>query len=93
MMPYRQLVAIFVALMIIFVFIGPSTAQDTERININKASAKELAELQKIGPKCAVRIIEYRQKYGPFKLTEDLMDVPGIGPHTYDSIKDQIIAQ
>ncbi len=93
MMRYRQSVAAFAALMVIFTFSGPVYGQDTERININKASVAEVAKLQKIGPKYAVRIIEYRQKYGPFKLTEDLMEVPGIGPHTYDRIKDQIIAQ
>jgi competence protein ComEA len=52
-----------------------------------------LAKLEKVGPKYAVRIVEHRQKYGPFKLTEELMEVPGIGPGTYNKIKDQIIAQ
>ena len=90
---YRKSVAVFVALMVLYAFIGPVYGQDTERVNINKASAAELAKLKKVGPKYAVRIIEHRQKYGPFKLTEDLMEVPGIGPRTYDRIKDQIIAQ
>jgi len=93
MMRYRQSVGVFAALMVIFVFFGPVYGQDKERININKASAAELATLQKVGPKYAVRIIEHRQKYGPFKLTEDLMEVHGIGPRTFDRIKDQIIAQ
>lgn len=92
-MRFRQTVALCAALMVIFAFIGAVCAQNIERININEASASELAKLQKIGPKYAVRIIEYRQKYGPFKLTEDLMEIPGIGPRTYDRIKDQIIAQ
>lgn len=80
-------------LFIAFVCIGTVWAQESERININTASAKELAALQNVGPKYAVRIIEHRQKYGPFKLTEELMDVPGIGLRTFDKIKDQIIAQ
>ena len=82
-----------VALFIVFVSIGPLWAQESERININTASAKELAQLKNVGPKYAVRIIEHRQKYGPFKMTEELMDVPGIGLRTFDKIKDQIIAQ
>jgi competence protein ComEA len=72
---------------------SPVWGQESERININTASARELAELQNVGPKYAVRIIEHRQKYGPFKLTEELMDVPGIGLRTFDKIKDRIIAQ
>jgi competence protein ComEA len=89
----KQFIAVFTALLVFFAFIGPVWGQEVERININKASAQELAKLQKVGPKYAVRIVEHRQKYGPFKLTEDLMEVPGIGPGTYNKIKDQIIAQ
>ena len=89
----KQFIAVFTALLVFFAFIGPVWGQEVERININKASAQELAKLQKVGPKYAVRIVEHRQKYGPFKLTEELMEVPGIGPGTYNKIKDQIIAQ
>ncbi len=93
MMRYKPFIAVFTALLIIFAFIGPIWGQETERININKASARELAKLQKVEPKDAVRIVEHRQKYGPFKLTEELMEVSGIGPRTYDRIKDQIVTQ
>ena len=92
-MPNKQFIAFFVALLVLCTFIAPVWGQEAERININKASAQELAKLKKVGPKYAVRIIEHRQKYGPFKLTEELMEVPGIGPGTYNRIKDQIIAQ
>ena len=93
MTAYKQLIAVFAALLIFFALIGPLWGQEAEMVNINKASAQELAKLQKVGPKNAVRIVEHRQKYGPFKLTEELMEVPGIGPGTYNRIKDQIIAQ
>ena len=93
MRPYKQLIAVSVTLLVIFAFLGPVWGQEVERVNINKASVQELAKLKKVGPKYAVRIVEHRQKYGPFKLTEELMEVPGIGPGTYNRIKDQIIAQ
>jgi competence protein ComEA len=93
MMPYKKLIAVCVTLLVIFAFLGPVWGQEAERVNINKASAQELAKLKKVGPKYAVRIVEHRQKYGPFKLTEELMEVPGIGLGTYNKIKDQIIAQ
>lgn len=93
MMPYKQLIAVCVTLLVIFAFLCPVWGQEVEMVNINKASAQELAKLKKVGPKYAVRIVEHRQKYGPFKLTEELMEVPGIGPGTYNRIKDQIIAQ
>ena len=93
MATYKKLIAVSAALLVLLVCIGPVWGQEAERVNINKASAQELAKLQKVGPKNAVRIVEHRQKYGPFKLTEELMEVPGIGPGTYNRIKDQIIAQ
>ena len=93
MMHYKKFIAVFFAVFVIFAFISPVWSQDVERININEASAQELAKLQEVGPKYAVRIIEHRQKYGPFKLTEELMEIQGIGLGTYDKIKDQIIAQ
>jgi len=92
-MPNKRLIAVCVTLLVIFAFLGPVWGQEAERVNINTASAQELAKLKKVGPKYAVRIVEHRQKYGPFKLTEELMEVPGIGPGTYNRIKDQIIAQ
>ena len=93
MTTYKRLIAVSATFLILLAVIGPVWGQGAERVNINKASAQELAKLQKIGPKYAVRIVEHRQKYGPFKLTEELMEVPGIGPGTYNRIKDQIIAQ
>ena len=85
--------SVFVILFVAFVYIGSVWAQESEKININTASAKELAQLKYVGPKYAVRIIEHRHKYGPFKITEELMDVPGIGFRMFARIKDQIIAQ
>lgn len=90
---YQLFMAVFVALAILFAYIGPIWGQEIEKININEASAVELAKLKKLGVENAVRIVAYRQKYGPFKLTEEIMEVRGIGPHTYDSIREKIIAQ
>ncbi|MEJ2102256.1 MAG: helix-hairpin-helix domain-containing protein [Desulfobacterales bacterium] len=93
MIPYKLIIAVFSVLIMIAAFNSPVLGQEIEQLNINEATVQELAQLQEVGPKCAVRIIEHRQKYGLFKLTEELMEVPGIGPHTYERIKDQISAQ
>lgn len=59
-------------------------------ININAADSSQLAFLPRIGPSVAQRIIDYRKKNGPFKSTDDLMLVQGIGEKTYQLIKPYI---
>jgi competence protein ComEA len=63
---------------------------DSELIDINTASQFELESLPGIGPTTAEKIIEYREENGPFATTEDIMNVSGIGPGTYERIKDLI---
>ena len=60
------------------------------KININTASADELTALPGIGPSYAQRIVEHREKNGPFKRVEDLLNVRGIGDKTFERIKDRI---
>ena len=58
-----------------------------EKININKADAKTLTTLKGIGKDRAVKIIEYREKNGPFEKIEDLMKVKGIGKKIFEQNK------
>jgi competence protein ComEA len=62
----------------------------TSIVNINTASAAELDALPGIGAKMAERIVEYRQKNGPFKKVEDLMNVRGVGEKNFLKLKPQI---
>ena len=48
-------------------------------VNVNTASAEELAMLPGVGPVRARAIIELRQQRGGFKRVEDLLEVKGIG--------------
>lgn len=59
-------------------------------ININTATLDELESLPGIGPVIAQRIIDHRQQYGSFQTKEATMDVKGIGPATYERVKDLI---
>jgi len=59
-------------------------------VNINTASAEELTTLPGIGPSYAQRIVEHREKNGPFKKPEDLLSVRGIGDKTFERIRDRI---
>jgi len=65
-------------------------AASTELININTASQAQLDTLPGIGPTTAQKIIEYREQNGAFLNIEDIINVSGIGPVTYQRIKDLI---
>jgi competence protein ComEA len=62
----------------------------TELVNINTASQSELESLPGIGPTTAQKIVAYREANGPFINAEDIINVSGIGPGTYERIKDLI---
>jgi competence protein ComEA len=59
-------------------------------ININIASVEQLGLLPGIGEVTAQAIVDYRDSEGPFDRIEDIQDVPGIGPNTFDNIKELI---
>ena len=66
------------------------TARPAATVNINTATAEQLASLPGIGPKTAERIVEYRQKHGSFKKIEELMNVKGIGEKSFLKLKPRI---
>jgi competence protein ComEA len=59
--------------------IGEQGAAPGGLIDLNRATAQQLSDLQGIGPVLADRIVTYREEHGPFQSVEDLLDVPGIG--------------
>jgi len=64
--------------------------QSPQKIDINRAEPWLLEALPGIGEVLAQRIADYRSENGPFRRTEDLLKVSGIGEATFDKIKDYI---
>lgn len=66
--------------------IRPGKGLPNHRIDVNHASATELMTLPGIGPTLAERIIDERQRNGPYVRLEDLFRVRGIGNKTLDKL-------
>jgi competence protein ComEA len=77
----------------ITILMVPICIMAAEKINLNTANFEELTRLKGIGPVYAQRIIDYREKHGPFERIEDLMKVKGIGPKTFNANKDMITVE
>jgi comEA protein len=86
--------SVFLAVFAMFGFMiwasADALAQSAKVIDINAASVQELDELPGIGPAIAGRIVEYREKNGPFSKIEDLMEVRGIGEKKFLNLRDRV---
>ncbi|MDQ2869565.1 MAG: helix-hairpin-helix domain-containing protein [Acidobacteriota bacterium] len=58
-----------------------------KKININQASAAQIALLPRVGAKAADRIVEYRKAHGSFGQAEELMEVKGVGEKLFSELK------
>ena len=58
-------------------------AAPTQVVNVNTATTAQFEALPGIGPSMAQRIVSYREKNGPFKKLEDLMNIQGIGEKSF----------
>jgi competence protein ComEA len=68
-------------------------ASSRGKVNLNSATAEELAGLPRVGPVLAQRIVEYRQQHGRFASPEDLDAVPGVGAKMLESLLPLVVAQ
>ena len=88
-----KLLKVVTCVIVISILMVPVYLIAGEKINLNTATLEELTKLKRIGPVYAQRIIDYREKHGPFERIEDLMKVKGIGPKTFDANKDMITVE
>ena len=71
--------------------IEATAEQDADSgVDLNTATLQQLTTLPGIGPVKAQAIVDYREGTGQFQSIEEVMDVKGIGPATYESIRDLI---
>lgn len=56
-------------------------------VNLNTATLEQLDSLPGVGPAIAQRIIDYRDSVGSFASIDEITQVSGIGPATFEKIK------
>ncbi|MDQ1273842.1 MAG: hypothetical protein QG591_2472 [Planctomycetota bacterium] len=63
------------------------------KVNINTATADQIAVLPGIGPKLAAEVVKYRVNNGNFKVIDDLKKVSGVGDKKLEKIKGFIVIE
>lgn len=61
-----------------------------KKVNVNRAETGLLVTIKGVGPKTALKILQYRKEHGDFKTLADLELVKGIGKKKLNLIKDHI---
>jgi competence protein ComEA len=83
----RSLTGLLVALLLLIAHRGMA---ESAPVNINTASAAELASLHGIGQAKAQAIVDHREKNGQFKTVDDLKLVRGIGDKMLEQLRPQV---
>jgi competence protein ComEA len=69
---------------------GGESTGNSQKVNLNSASASELETLPGIGPSKSAAIIEFRETSGAFKKVDDLKLISGIGDKTFEKLRELI---
>ncbi len=62
-------------------------------VSINRASREELERLPGVGPVLAARIVEHRERHGPFRKVEHLLIVRGVSERRFREMRPLINAE
>ena len=93
-MRHRTGLALLVPLLgAILVSIARSEEAKPKKMDLNAATVKELAELPDIGPAIARRIVEHREKNGPFRKVEELLIIRGINRKKFAKIRPLVFVE
>lgn len=67
----------------------PTEPAAVDLIDLNTADQPEIAQVPGVGPKLAEAILDHRRLHGPFKSVDELKNVRGVGPVTFERIRGQ----
>lgn len=90
---FRMVVLMFVIGFVCQTRICFSAAVIEGKVNINTATADQIAVLPGIGPKLAAEVVKYRVNNGNFKVIDDLKKVSGVGDKKLEKIKNFVVTE
>ena len=61
-------------------------------VSVNRASREELERLPGVGPVLAARIVEHRERHGPFRRVEHLLVVRGMSDRRFRELRPLVTA-
>lgn len=65
---------------------------DSVPVDLNRATAADLARLPGIGPLLAARIVAWREARGPFQSVDDLRRVRGLGRVKLERLQSRVVS-
>lgn len=71
----------------------PRPPAATARVNINHATREELERLPGIGAGLAGRIVEHRERNGPFRRVEHLLAIDGISETRFEQLRELVTVE
>ncbi len=87
----RMMIRLMVVISVMgLVVIGNAWAQEMAGVDINTATAEELATLPGIDETIAQNIVAFRSANGPFATADDLLKVEGMDADKLDAIRDLV---
>ncbi|MBI3449810.1 MAG: helix-hairpin-helix domain-containing protein [Acidobacteria bacterium] len=71
---------------------GAAVKDKVDPVDVNSASAPDLEKVPGIGPSLSKRIVEFRDKNGPYATVDDLLKVQGIGEKSLSHLREYLTA-
>ena len=69
-----------------------ASKEKSEPVDVNSASAADLEKVPGLGPSLSKRIVEFREKNGPYATVDDLLKVQGIGEKSLSHLREYLTA-
>lgn len=88
----RRLIGLLLAVLLLLAMsaAGKEKKKPERPLNLNTATAAELAELPGVGEAIARRIVRHRKKSGKFRRVEELLVIRGISPKKLEGLRPYI---